>query len=190
MHTYVFKPISEDKDVPPRYLQTVLLEYISSTSSRSLPTLAMQRVAELQQMIATGVVPPCASVALLLVKADVKGERMDAIEMGIAMLGRLGMHEEVVEVLVRNGKTVDALRHAIQTNTLQRICPTQFLESSYTSNDLTQFLNVFRELEERGIVPSVTDMVDVFEGDVGESIVRFVSVFREIWGEVVEMEGI
>ncbi|KAJ1562701.1 hypothetical protein HK096_005174 [Nowakowskiella sp. JEL0078] len=60
------------------------------------------------------------------------------------------------------------------------------LVAAHSSGDLTLFLNVYRFLEDFGLIPSGTD---IFPGGHGASIVaRYISIYREIWGEVVSME--
>ncbi|KAJ3209149.1 hypothetical protein HDU67_006363, partial [Dinochytrium kinnereticum] len=212
MYLFVFKPLAEDKAVPTRYLQSCLTEFIASTSTRNLPTLSLHaellatlllksnHMAELQQFLSSGVIPASAGVAMLLIHAGREdgggGVREDVMEMGMAMLGRLGMHEELVEVLIQEGRRcmgkvvswffpltddcssptiflfiligtnlpltptqpLEALHHAIQTSTLPSTNPTQLLEVSYNSTDTTHFLNVFKELEDRDLIPAVASI--------------------------------
>ncbi|KAJ3096938.1 hypothetical protein HDU97_005413 [Phlyctochytrium planicorne] len=210
-----------------------------SLFSEMLVSILLQshRISELQMYLTSGVVPFSSGVALLLVHASGglgsthgktafanvavelgQDEKRDVLEVGLMMLGKLGLNEEIVEALLGVGRPVDALRHAIQTSTLRSFAPAQFLESSYQSGDRTQFLNVYRELEDRNLIPVLDpDALDgeggmmdetsymsasmvsgdsfpdgdggMGAGGVGGAI-RFVSIYREIWGEVVEMEGI
>ncbi|KAJ3090072.1 hypothetical protein HK102_004748 [Quaeritorhiza haematococci] len=190
-----------------------------STSSWAPLDLNTNCFAELQQYIQFRVIEDSIPLArLLLSKED---EFPPYGQLGVDMLKRLNANDEVVDALITRGKVLDALRFVINHRILRDYPATIFLESAHVSGDKTLFLNVYRCLEEHGMIPHDNmnsslyghrhgrGMDDVFLDDenggprrggvvggvvggagMGISDRRYVSVYREMWGAVVEMEGI
>ena len=63
--------------------------------------------------------------------------------------------------------------------------PVKLLSEAHQLNDPTYFLNVYKWLEEHLMIPLHTDDLD--EGATGD-IHLYISIYREMWGEVVDME--
>ncbi|KAJ3195178.1 hypothetical protein HK101_000888 [Irineochytrium annulatum] len=234
IYNLLFKPISEEEVVPADYLASCLLEYIGSTARLSLPTLHLcsellasvlirtRSAATLHQLIRAGVIPDSVGVSRILIlagSARPKPPWPGGLQCGIDMLARIGMDEDVVEALVGTGKVLEALRYAISTNTLRSFPVSFFLEPAHTSGNDTLFLNVYKALEDAGILPpegeeqddtsslsasgiSLGDSVGIGVGGIIGTVGgigsfgdptgpgRYLSIYRELWGEVVEMEGL
>ncbi|KAI9365400.1 hypothetical protein DFJ73DRAFT_807629 [Zopfochytrium polystomum] len=129
------------------------------------------------------------------------------------MLGRLGLHDDVVDALLGIGKTQDAFRYALQMGIINQFPASAFLEPAYASGDKTLYLNIYKALEEVGAFSPLhvrprgrprfgraadgggggyddgDDDDDDGEGG-GDPDGRYFSVYQELWSAVVEMEGI
>ncbi|KAJ3334320.1 hypothetical protein HDU76_000012 [Blyttiomyces sp. JEL0837] len=117
-------------------------------------------------------------------------------QLGVDMLIRMGMDEEVVDAMISAGKILDALKHAITTQALNLFRPSTFLDPTLAIGDRTLFLNVYRVLDEAGLLggrrhgDDDDDDDDMMDSFVDATSRRYLSVYREFWGEVVEMEGV
>lgn len=85
---------------------------------------------------------------------------------------------------------MDALRYAVSRNCLPKISVTNLLEAALASGDKTLFLNTFKCLEEHGLISSNITNEHREMGVAPGGASRYVSVFREMWGEVVEMDSL
>ena len=82
---------------------------------------------------------------------------------------------------------MDAIRYATLQNCIQLIVPSRILDDALRTGNKTLFLNVYRWLEESGLLPiGASDPHKRVDTEVN----RFISIYREIWGEVVDMEAL
>ncbi|KAJ3253117.1 hypothetical protein HK103_000867 [Boothiomyces macroporosus] len=79
---------------------------------------------------------------------------------------------------------LEAIIYAQQSHTLKFLSPLYFLEAAM--KDETLFLNIYKYFEEHGMIPLAMQM-DLDSSNGG--IARYVSVYRELWGPQIEMEG-
>jgi Colon cancer-associated protein Mic1-like len=152
---------------------------------------------QLHQLLDHRILPGTLAVAkLLMCHGALEYNEFDDsnnVKMGIRILKQLGADVEVVQGLLGCGmvngvmsvemvpsqniaqKVFDAVQYASNHRCLDKIEPSVFLEAAYRANDHTLYLNVYRLMEENGLVR---------EGS------RFVSVFRELWGPRLDMEEV
>ncbi|KAJ3183047.1 hypothetical protein HDU87_007469 [Geranomyces variabilis] len=195
----VFEPLSKEATFPSVYLTSCLFEYIASLSVAARQTvqpcfhelvcdllLRDNRHTELHQLVQYNVVEDSAAVARrLLARGDVYAPFK---QLGLDMLKRLDANNEVADVLLNRGEFLDALRYAV-SRSVTTVPPTSFLEAALQSGDRTLFLNTYKCLEDRGMMTAAHADQAVAGLPPGSAAGRYVSVFREMWGEVVEMDS-
>ncbi|KAI8816160.1 colon cancer-associated protein Mic1-like-domain-containing protein [Fimicolochytrium jonesii] len=200
MYANVFAVLAEEETPSTPYLTHTLILYLSSLppTKPALPALhallstlllRSKRYTELHQYVQYNVVEDSIDVARLLLERE--GEYRPFAQLGLDMLKRLGEEEEVVEVLLGRGQVLDALRYAISRNLPHPTAP-RFLEASLALNDKALFLNVFKSFEDRGLISSHSDdhlLLGGYPQAGNAQMGRFLSVYRELWGEIVEMEN-
>ncbi|KAJ3047303.1 hypothetical protein HK097_011654 [Rhizophlyctis rosea] len=200
MYAHVLNPLASDKILPATYMITAVLEYITAahkpTSNVTSPylyellaSLLIQaaRFVELQQHMQNGVIQDSLPLAKMLLANENKYKPFRVL--GLEMLKRCAPVEEVVDALLPRGKVLEALRYTLSHNAMRNVLATSFLDAAYASGDKMLFFNTFRCLEEQGLVPSGDHghhTGSAASGGAG----RYVSVYREMWGAVVDMEGI
>ncbi|KAJ3167725.1 hypothetical protein HDU88_002172 [Geranomyces variabilis] len=195
----VFEPLSKEAAFPSEYLTSCLLEYIASLSVAGRQTvqscfhelvcdllLRDNRHTELHQLVQYNVVEDSSTVARRLLARG--GVYAPFKQLGLDMLKRLDANNEVVDVLLSRGEFLDALRYAV-SRSVTTVPPTSFLEAALQSGDRTLFLNTYKCLEDRGIMTAAHADQAVAGLPPGSAAGRYVSVFREMWGEVVEMDS-
>ncbi|KAJ3041352.1 hypothetical protein HDV00_009493 [Rhizophlyctis rosea] len=165
MYTHVLQPLASDKILATSYIATAVLEYITashtSSSSSSFPYLhellaslliQSKRYVDLQQHMQHRVVQDSLPLAKMLLKEEQAYRPFGGL--GLEMLKRVGTVEDVIDALLARGKVLEALRHALLNNAIRDCLATSFLDAAYASGDKMLFFNVFRCLEEHGMVPS------------------------------------
>lgn len=161
------------------------------------------RIGELTMLLQHGLLQE----SVMLAKIILKNANNDSqfFQLGLDILKRLHEDEEVIlelqsRKLVSNDlcckntqshdnvtpKLLESLRYATQFNCIHFISPSKILEDSYRSGNKTLFLNVYKWLEELGLIPIDFEQPRSTNGDM----MRYISIFREIWGEVVDMEPV
>ncbi|KAJ3158497.1 hypothetical protein HDU86_002722 [Geranomyces michiganensis] len=199
LFTSVFNPLANDVNFPSVYLTSCLLEYIASVSVAArqkvqpcfhelLSDLLLRdhRHSELHQLVQYNVIEDSLPVARrLLSRSEVyKPFR----QLGLDMLKRLDANNEVADELLNRGEFLEALRYAVSRG-VTSVPPTSFLEAALQSEDRTLFLNTYKCLEDRGMMTAPHADQAVAGLPPGSAAGRYVSVFREMWGEVVEMDS-
>ncbi|KAI8922046.1 colon cancer-associated protein Mic1-like-domain-containing protein [Powellomyces hirtus] len=193
---HVFNPFASNTIISLTYLTTCLLEYIASVSlvQRVQPyfhelladlLVRSERYAELHQYVQYNVVEDSMAVAQLLLS---RGQSYKPFEqLGVDMLKRLDANTEVGDILLSCGEVLDALRYTMSRG-VTNIPATHFLEAALVSGDKTLYLNTYKCLEDRGLISSNMDQTST-GFPPGAATNRYISVFREMWGEVVEMDS-
>ncbi|KND04868.1 uncharacterized protein SPPG_00567 [Spizellomyces punctatus DAOM BR117] len=199
MYALIFNVLGRESDFPVRYLTRCILEYIAALSATEpiqpyfhelLAELLVkdQRYAELHQYVQYNVVQDSIAVARLLLSKS--AEYGPYQQLGLDMLKRMNANDDVVDILISRGQVLDALRFALSRNCLRTVSVTGILDSALASGDKTLFLNTFRCLEEQGLISSDISHEHPHTGLSPGGSGRYVSVFREMWGEVVEMDSL
>ncbi|KAJ3270803.1 hypothetical protein HDV01_007425 [Terramyces sp. JEL0728] len=172
---------------PPAYMTSCILEFIESQTGHKqqvkpfiyelLNHLMVKEkyFVQLHQLVRNEIIPDSIQLGKTLLEhgGDDRIQR-ENIQVGIDMLKRLECHAELLEAII----------YAQQTQTLKFLSPLYFLEAAM--KDETLFLNIYKFFEEHGMIP-LAMQIDLDNSSNG--IARYVSVFREIWGPQIEMEG-
>jgi regulator of MON1-CCZ1 complex len=72
-------------------------------------------------------------------------------QMAMDMLKRLNSHEIIVEILLEQGKVIDAMRLTKQYTNIDFISARKFLEAAWKSDDKMTFYSVFNFLTARNL---------------------------------------
>ncbi|KAJ3391203.1 hypothetical protein HDU92_009158 [Lobulomyces angularis] len=181
------------------YLVEVLLHYITSLSNfkvvihptihESLVSLLIKKSEkshggpftkgynEIQQLIQIRIIEDSLEVANLLTK-DIDNNVL--WHTGFDMIKRIGAHKLVVQNLLRKQQVIEALNYAKSKNCLSMISALTFLDASFNDGDKTLFYTTYRCLEEFG-------MIFTHSGVPSPGLDRYISIFRELFGEVIDM---
>jgi hypothetical protein len=147
--------------------------------------LKANRTGELIMLIQHGFLQESVPLAKLLLKDSENDELR--FQVGMDILKRLQEDEDVVQEFMARKKLVEAMRYATTNHCPHLVPPTSLLEASYKSGNKTLFLNAYKWLEEQGLFPTRRPGIHR-SSDV--DIQRYTSIYREIWGEIVEMEAL
>ncbi|KAJ3188316.1 hypothetical protein HDU85_005467 [Gaertneriomyces sp. JEL0708] len=192
IYTDVFIVVADHRSCSPPYLAACLLEYITTVlaiepvqpyMTELLADLLVRGkcFAVLHQYVLCNIVEDTLPVARIL--ASAKEEYSPFSQIALDMLKRLHANEEVIEMLLAQGMILDAVRFAISRDCLRASMVPTLLEAALTSLDKTLYLNVFKCLEEVGFIGFELD-----QHPVHPTTNRYVSVYREMWGEIVDLE--
>ncbi|KAJ3318328.1 hypothetical protein HDV06_000561 [Boothiomyces sp. JEL0866] len=174
--------------IPPEYMTSCILEFIESqtTHKQQIKSFIYELIThimikekyfvQLHQLIKSEIIPDSIQLGKTLLEHGGNGRiQKENIQVGIDMLKRLECHSELLEAII----------YAQQSQTLKFLSPLFFLEAAL--KDETLFLNIYKFFEEHGMIPLAMQMdLDTSNG----GIARYVSVFRELWGPQIEMEGL
>jgi hypothetical protein len=198
MFTFIFIPLlnlADDK----YQLSHILFEYVLCLLNQKIIIqhfisellaqlyLETNQKRELLLLLQHGALPDSLPLAQILLNESMTTDCPLSFQLGIDILKRLEEHEEVIRALISKQLWLKAIQYASKKQVLSMLNIPQLLDSSYQQGDKTDFLNVYKSLENRGLIPvlgisSPTTPI----GDLN----RFISIYREIWGEVVNMEPI
>jgi hypothetical protein len=136
----------------------------------------------LHQLININVIPDSISLATLLTGT---GPGTVNFDLSLEMFKRMKSHADVLSLLTTTGNLLEAAVYAKKTNTIALLSAVDFLESAIQTGNKTLFLNVYRFLEENGMISLHNNQQSNRHRN---SIGRFVSIYRELWGPEIEME--
>ncbi|KAL2914368.1 hypothetical protein HK105_206140 [Polyrhizophydium stewartii] len=213
--------IFADSDLPASTLSGCILEYMDSlTCSGHVAEQFVEELlcgtllrdgafAHITQLLQMQVLSPSQPLARLLM--DFVPTFEPFAEIVVEMLSGLGADGELLSFMVSRGELLRAIKHAIDRGLVHHISPAVLLEAAYSSGNPTVFLNIYRALEEHGLIPvsAVLDLApsadeldphrnahremqssDEVEHLGAGVLARYVSVFRELWGPRIDMENI
>ncbi|KAJ3094940.1 hypothetical protein HK100_005972 [Physocladia obscura] len=146
----------------------------------------------IHQLTNAHVVVDCVQVANILIDgaaASVLQQKYDLkrtrdLNAGVAMLKRLERHEDVVMIL-------EAAEYAISQKKLGSFPASKYLEPALQTRHKTLFFNMYKVIDAAGMVAhgNGADSDSEYE-DGGISSARYWSVYREDWGEALEMSAV
>ncbi|KAJ3012454.1 hypothetical protein HKX48_006275 [Thoreauomyces humboldtii] len=196
VYAQIFNVLAADPSAKLSYVTACLLEYMASVAAiqpvqsclhELLADLLVRdrRYAELHQYVQYNVVGDSLAVAHILLSTGTKYRPFE--QLGLDMLKRLDADVDVAEILLARGQVLDALRYTMSRG-VTGMPVTHFLEAALATGDKSLFLNTYKCLEDRGLLSS-DEEVSMAGLPPGTATGRYMSVFREMWGEVVEMDS-
>ena len=173
MYKEIFVPLEEEKLLDINYFVCVLVEYVRSLHLFRLPVhiylqqfviyvlVKNSRHHILHQFLQYHVIGDSPPVALQLLSLE--SEYAPAYQLGIDMLTRLCLYDELMHVLLSRGQVYRALRIATQYRHVIRQesrTPHVFLQAAYDTNDPRIFYNTYMECLDEFGVKSIYDTGD------------------------------
>ncbi|XP_012157077.1 uncharacterized protein C18orf8 isoform X2 [Ceratitis capitata] len=162
MYTYVFQPISERANT-----ETILILYLYSLNKHNIAAqedLSKMIISELIRNRSFDTLRHLVNYSLLMESKPIacfllSHSNVDAIisQIALDMLSKIDAHDIIIEVLLGQGKVVDALRLARNSKHNETISARKFLEAAQKTKDDLIFHSVFkffqlRNLRQRGTV--------------------------------------
>ncbi|KAI9102725.1 colon cancer-associated protein Mic1-like-domain-containing protein [Phlyctochytrium arcticum] len=189
----VFLPLQADMKVSSRHQLRCCVEFIASAGelgpcSSSLQQLLVKLListenhAEVPLYVQNNIVEDSLTIAQVLLEHS--GDYGPFRQLGLDMLHRLNATNRAIETLISEGQTYQAMMYSIKATSTQPSHYDLFMERALSSGDKTLFLNVYRHFEEQGLSSVGTNRIS------SHPIDRYASLFREMWGEVVEMDSL
>ena len=201
----VFQPFMGNGLIPSSYLIDCILAFMNTLQihdqplDRRIETLLVtlyldsQLHSDLYQLIQMEIIRPSVIIAKLCLSHTKAFQPF--LEMGIEMLDRLDSREDVTACMLVHNMVIRVIEYALRHDRLQSLSPVTLLDKAYNTGNNTLFLNVYRVLEDHCLIPhpALIDMGMVSSDGRTHNqarLKRFVSVFRELWGPQIEMQGL
>jgi len=155
MYTHVLSVFVDSKDIPPKRLVAVLIEYIRSLNQQRIPvqhylyeilinTLVHRNCFyQLHQLLQYHVISDSKPLACLML--SLQSVYPPAHQLALDMLKRLGTaNEEIVEVLLSKDQLLPALRFVRSIGAQDTISARKFLEAAANTKDDMTFYSIFK----------------------------------------------
>lgn len=162
MYTHVLSVFVDNKDIPPKRLVAVLMEYIRSLNQQRIPVqhylyeilintlVHCNCFYQLHQFLQYHVISDSKPLACLMLSLD--NVYPPAHQLALDMLKRLGTaNEEIVEVLLSKNQLLPALRFVRGIGAQDTISARKFLEAASNTNDKMTFFSIFKFFEQRNV---------------------------------------
>ncbi|XP_067644801.1 regulator of MON1-CCZ1 complex [Eurosta solidaginis] len=156
MLAYVFQPIAERE-----YTETILIHYLHSLNKHNIAAqedLSKLIISELIRNRNFDTLRRLVSYSLLLESKPIacfllSHSNVDAAisQIALDMLSKIGAHDIIIEVLLGQGKIIDALRLAGNSKNNETISARKFLEAAQKTNDDLIFHSVFKFFQMRNL---------------------------------------
>jgi len=162
MYTHVLSVLVDNKDIPPKRLVAVLMEYIRSLNQQRIPVqhylyeilintlVHCNCFYQLHQFLQYHVISDSKPLACLMLSLD--SVYPPAHQLALDMLKRLGTaNEEIVEVLLSKNQLLPALRFVRGIGAQDTISARKFLEAASNTKDKMTFFSIFKFFEQRNV---------------------------------------
>ncbi|XP_011180645.1 regulator of MON1-CCZ1 complex [Zeugodacus cucurbitae] len=156
MFTYVFQPISEHANA-----ETILILYLYSLNKHNIAAqedLSKMIISELIRNRSFDTLRHLVSYSLLLESKPIacfllSHSNVDAAisQIALDMLSKIEAHDIIIEVLLGQGKVLDALRLARNSMNSDTISARKFLEAAQKAKDALVFHSVFKYFQLRNL---------------------------------------
>lgn len=156
MHSQVFQSIADKPQC-----ETIMLLYLQSLCKHNIAAqedLSKMLINELirnksfdtlRRLVEYSLLMESKAIACYLLSHS--NEDCAVSQVALDMLSKIKAYEIVIEVLLGQGKVVDALRLAINTTEAERISARKFLEAAFKSKDDMTFHSVFKFFQMRNM---------------------------------------
>lgn len=156
MHSSVFQSIADENHLCP-----VLMLYIHSLAKQKITLqhdlskmiiielVKQKKINALHQLLHLSVLSESKPLACFLLSLSKVDERL--FQTAMDMLARLNANEIIIEVLLEQGKVIEALRLAKQLPNADNIPARKYLEAAQKSNDTMVFQSVFVFFQQRNV---------------------------------------
>ncbi|XP_053952635.1 regulator of MON1-CCZ1 complex [Anastrepha ludens] len=156
MFTHVFQPICERENT-----ETILILYLNSLNKHNIAAqedLSKMIINELIRNRSFDTLRHLVSYSLLLESKSIacfllSHSNADAAisQIALDMLSKIGAHDIIIEVLLGQGKVIDALRLARDSKNNETISARKFLETAQKTKDDLIFHSVFKFFQMRNL---------------------------------------
>lgn len=195
MYTHVLSVFVDNKDIPPKRLVSVLIEYIRSLNQQRIPVqhylyeilintlVHSSNFYQLHQFLQYHVISDSKPLACLMLSLETVYP--PAHQLALDMLKRLGTaNEEIVEVLLSKNQLLPALRFVRGIGAQDTISARKFLEAAFNTGDKMTFYSIFKFFEQRNV-----RLRGKAQFPVGEHCEKYVKEFEALFSKRDPQEG-
>eukprot|EP00004_Rigifila_ramosa_P003558 TRINITY_DN1380_c0_g1_i10.p1 TRINITY_DN1380_c0_g1~~TRINITY_DN1380_c0_g1_i10.p1 ORF type:complete len:724 (+),score=165.68 TRINITY_DN1380_c0_g1_i10:219-2174(+) len=152
LYTHVFCPVDEQKSLDHKFLVALFIEYIRSVLFRGMRVhhylyefvinmlVTHKMFPQLHQFLQYHVISDSVHVAYLLLSLE--AIYPPSYQLALDMMKRLGLFNEIVEVLLTKGQVMAALRF-VRSYRVETISPKRFLDAAEAQSDQTLFYTTY-----------------------------------------------